>query len=266
MPSSIKNSQTHSIFNPYTFAKVVVTGIVLVGLYSLFSDQQASSGHLELQNKVKPDSLTKDKERFIRILMDDAQPQDKSVIKKLIDKISQCPSAKQLWEKIHEKEPIDLYLASPKIVPSRGSWSPETRIMAIDRTLQPVDHKLQSLLFELCNANNTFTALIESTRLGEVSQNEHLKKIIFHEYESVKCHHKISVACQKSSNWDPRIDERYGPRLEGKNALWRTAEAAYQNILSDTSQKNYIKANIQNWNNVGKVPYCNKNPQAPECA
>lgn len=269
MPSSIISLQTNPIFNScIQTAKFFGPGIVLAGIASaitsLFNDQRVPTDHFELQNKDKLNSEIK--EQLTRILVDDVQPQDKLVIKKLVDKIAQCPSAKQLWENINANEPINLYLASPKIVPSRGFWSPEARIVAVDRTLQPLDHKLQSLLYELCNANKTVaTELIESIRSGEVSQHEYLKRMLSHEYETSKCHHKTSVECQKSSNWDPRIDERYGPMLEGKDAPWRTAELAFQHILSDPSHEDYLKANIQNWNHIAKIPYCNKNPQAPEC-
>lgn len=232
--------------------RVAITGIVLAGIYSLFNSLKARPSSAVLLS----DAARSLKERGI---------EEKLV--NLVEKVSRCPSAKSLWDDVYAKGAIDLQFTTM----SRSSWDYQARTIRIARNLASSDYRLSSLLFELCNANSNAEDLFmdEKIKLGLVSQEGFLKKMVFHEYESALCHHKIAATCQKSSSWDPKIDKKYGSYFIGKNPPWRTAETAFEHIKKQfsTSQgwTNWKNYQIQNWNILGKAAYCSKNPQAPEC-
>lgn len=179
---------------------------------------------------------------------------DNHMLNELTDKINQCPSAKQLWEEVNEENPINLALTSD------GDYSLNNRTINIDRFV-PAYKKVEYLLQGLCELKHPDTNSTEALQFG---QKEFVNKLFSEFYDQKKCHHDIAAACVKNSNWDSIIDY-YKYLFDRKEDVSLLPKTEYQFFITEPGIKNYKKRLSEIWNDFGKIPYCEKNPQAPEC-
>lgn len=257
MTLDLYTSQANSIFNSYT---PLISSAGMCAPADILEAVDVASNQKKLSHHIPTSTATE--HPLTLQLKKGSVSTDKRILKALTKKISQCLSSKTLWEKVHSEGPINLYLASKSTVPSFGFWEPITRSIAIERTLEPFDRKIQYLVFELCNAKSRSLQFMDDTRAGLLSKEDFLRKTYYYEYESLGCQHKVAKDCQKSNLWDSRIDLE--PTFVEND---QERENKFKKLYShpNVAENNYAQANINSWNSVGRTPYCSKNPQAQDC-
>lgn len=240
----------------FNLKKIAILGSLLITgvAIGIFSSWHASAPITERDRLVSSDPI-------LSRVVKEAQPHDQVELRRLMQKINECPPAKQLWENINAKGPIALYQAGKHLVPSYGFWEVTTRMIVIDRTVTPFNLKLQKLLHEICNAERDLMPIALEATEGKLSQREYLKKIILYEYESEKCNYQLNKLCHETLGLNKAKVDLLAPLYENN----RTPEAVVQEAMSDPQRKKYLNVNTENW--VGLVtPYCVDNPKAVVCS
>lgn len=208
---------------------------------SLFLERWGGYGNVECTNYV-----------------DWLQQSDQSAVAKTIDKLQECPKAKELWEKINKKVQVAVVEMPASVVPTGRILSNIDTILLGDAHSD--EDRLYWLLYEAHNLSrkNAMLALQEKANQGLIPKEDFAKQMEEIEFGTNLSNYYLNKECIDEQYWQLKKPELF---LLDKPLTKMTFETWWKLIKTSDHTENLRSQ----WKNAFKDVYCHKHPKAKDC-